>query len=907
MRRFLLRLWTFVRAGRAEVDLRREIESHLQLLQDAFVADGMSPDEARFAARRAFGGQVEQVKERQRDARSFRVLDQWWLDVKLALRMLVRYPGLTVVGTIGMAVAMALASGAFAIIGAMLSPSIPLDEGERVVSIQFWNVTTNMPERRIVHDFAASRGELTAIDDLGAFRQVGRNLILRGAAPEVVRVAEMTASGFRIARVAPLLGRYLADDDERPGAPPVAVIGHREWRRRFAADPAIIGKSIQLGTITYTVVGVMPEGFAFPVNDHFWVPLQIDPAAYARLRGPELMVFGRLGPGRTREAVQAELTTIGQRLSGDFPATHAQLRPYVVPYTYPFSDMDEPENALALRLMQFLVALLLGVVAINVAILVYARTATRHAEIAVRSALGASRRRIVTQLFIEALALSLLAAVVGLGIVAVALGEIGNVLIPIVGELPFWLDFRLHPAVVIYSLVLAVFAAAIVGIVPSLKATGRHVQRRLQGISTGGSAGMRLGATWTALVVAQVAVAVALLPMAVYHAWDATQHGIAEPGFPAQEFLRARLVMDRASLPGAGEEASEAAFSSRYADRLTELMRRLEGEADVRSVTFARAAPGEEGAVWIAVDGVPMPPSAADYSVAAGTSLGHQVGLNRIAPNWLEVFDVAVLAGRRLTGGDARGNAVLVNERFVRRILNGGNALGQQLRYVGVSGDASPADVDMARWHEIVGIVPDFPVDPAGREVARVYQAVLPDALHPAMLAVRVRGEEATAFAARLREITAAVDPDLQLRGVDRIDAPAQHDRSVFRLVALGLVVLTLSVVVLSAAGIYALMACTVEQRRREIGIRTALGADPRRILAAIFARALAQLGVGAALGMGVALLLEIGSGGEAMAGYGEVIIPIVAAFMMTVGLIAALGPARRGLRVHPTETLRAE
>ena len=902
MRLTLFRFFTFFRASRAEAELAREVEAHLQLLEDDGVARGMSRDEAYFAARRMFGGQVEQMKVRHRETRSFRLLDQSWLDIKLAVRMLARFPGLTVVGTIGMATAMAIAAGGFAIISTMLDPALPLDEGDRIVAVQLRNVADRRAERRILHEFAEWRGGLRTIADLSAFRQVTRNLILPNASPDVVRAAEMSAAGFRVARVAPLVGRHLVDADERAGAEPVAVISEAEWRRRFQGDPAIVGRAIQLGAAIHTIVGVMPEGFAFPVNHHYWLPLRLDAAAYGRLEGPELWIFGRLAPESTLDEAQAELTAIGQRLSHELPATHAPLRSQVTPYTHPFTDMDEPENVMAARVMQFLLALLLALVALNVAILVYARTVTRHAEIAVRSALGASRRRIVAQLFIEALALSLLATVVALGVVGVALREIEVRMLPILGELPFWLEFRLTPGAVAIGLVLGVAAAAIVGIVPALKATGRHVQRRLQNLSAGG-AGMRLGTTWTALVVAQVAVAVALLPTAVYHAWDATRHVVADPGFPSAEFLRATVVLD----PGvAGRNAAEA--NARYGNRLEELMRRLREDADVRDVTFSLAAPGEENVVWVDVGGLPLPAEADDYTVHAGTAQGHRVRLNRIAPGWTETFEVPVLAGRHLTAADAAaGTAVLVNRSFADAILGGSPAVGRQFRFVGVSGDSRPEDVTFERWHDIVGVIADFPVEPSGVMEPRVYQAVSAGDMHPALISIHTRARDATSFAPRLREITAAVDPTLQLRGVNRIDAPAINDRSLFRMLALALITITLSVVVLSAAGIYALMSVTVEQRRREIGIRTALGADPRRLLATIFARALAQLGIGAGVGMGVALLLETASTGELMAGYGEIIVPVVALFMMAVGLVAALGPARRGLRVHPTEALRAE
>ena len=200
------------------------------------------------------------------------------------------------------------------------------------------------------------------------------------------------------------------------------VIGHREWQRRFAGDPAIVGRAITLNTVPHVVVGVMPEGFAFPFNHQFWIPLRDDPARYERRQGPMLTVFGVLAPGMTRETAAAELATDHQRLATQDPATYGRLRPIVLPFTLESVDVDRPEIVWALRILQLLFSALLIVVAVNLAILFYARTVTRLGEIAVRSALGASRRRILAQLFLEAFVLSVASAAAGLLLATLALG-----------------------------------------------------------------------------------------------------------------------------------------------------------------------------------------------------------------------------------------------------------------------------------------------------------------------------------------------------------------------------------------------------------------------------------------------------------------------------------------------------
>lgn len=832
------------------------------------------------------------------------------MDFKLALRMLVRSPALTVIAVVGLAVGIMISAGAFAILYTLVDPALPLSEGDRIVAIQTWDAERNRPERRVLHDLVSWRGELTSVTDVGAFRQVTRNLIAPGAQPETLAIAEMSASGFRVARVAPLLGRHLIDDDERAGVPPVVVIGHEVWRTRFASDPSIVGRVVQLGEDPHVIVGVMPEGFGFPVNHRVWVPLRLDPNRHARLAGPALTVFARLAPGASLEGARAEIATVSRRTAEAHPDTHAKLRADVLPYTFPFFDINDPSARWIVHLMQALITLLLVIVCVNVAILVYARTATRHAEIAVRTALGASRRRIIGQLFVEAFVLAAVAALVGLTFTAFALGQVNVAMEQLFAGRPFWWRFEVSGSVVLYVLGLAVLIAGIVGVIPAFKATGTHVQLGLQRISAGGGSGMQLGRTWTLLIVLQVGVAVALLPAAVFHAWDAVRQATADPGFDADEFLTTQLVMDR-PVSGAAGGRDERAEQARFARAQSKLLRRLSEEPAVGQLTTSSSVPGAEATVWIEAEGVQVPPGAAQQEgwVVAGSRAGHEVRFNRVDLRFFDVFDVPLLAGRTLAPADTGAGAqtIAVNESFVRTILGGGDPLGRRVRYVGVSGDAQPGEVTLGPWYEIVGVVGDFPVHlvEGGLSAAKMYHAVQPEALSGGMLTVQVRSSDTASFAGRLREVSAAVDANLQLRNIANLGTMLRQEQKMMQVIATVLAVLTSAVLMLSAAGIYALMSFTVAQRRREIGIRSALGADPRRILGSIFSRAAGQLAVGALFGVALAALLELATEGSLMKGHGAVVLPVVALVIVFVGLVAAVGPARRGLRIHPTEALR--
>lgn len=833
---------------------------------------------------------------------AFGVRDSWWLDVKLGIRMLTKYPGLTLSGGVGIAVAVAIATGGFSVVyGNFRASSLPLEDGDRIVSVELWDSAAQKPERRSLYDYHVWREGLKSVLEISAFRTLTPNLIAPGVRPETVRVAAMTASGFGVARVRPLLGRYLAEDDERAGKPFVVVIGENVWRNRFGSDPAILGRTVQLGSTPHSIVGVMPKGFAFPINHYFWVPLRAGLAPPEPLTGPDLSVFARLAPGATLARAQAELSVIGKRTTLAFPRIYAPIRPQVAPYPRSILGMHGKDDVTGLLVMQGLLVALLVLVCLNVAVLVYTRTAMRKAEIGLRTALGAGRSRIVTQLFIEALVLSVLAAIAGVAIAAFALRQVSVATQHIASDLPFWVTFRLSPEAVLYAGALSVMAAVIVSIVPALQATGRQVHTGLRIVGAGGS-GMRLGKTWTVLIVAQVGFAVALLPPAVNSVWGSTRAGLAGPGFAAEEFLSAQLGID--SVANSGPAASGAPGFNRYSSMQTELMRRLEAEPRVSRVTFALAHPGDEPGARI---------EAQDASAGI-----HEVRFNRVAVNFFRTFDVPILAGRGFESGDIasvspgeppQGGAVVVNDSLAQRIF-GGNALGRRIRFVDGSGGTAQANAEPGRWYEIVGIVSNFPtgVSPGMRDSElKVYHAITTGQVQPAAIALRMRSGAPASFSQRLQTIAAAVDPELHLSDIRSLDETLRREQWITRLEAAVFLAVTVSVLLLSSAGIYALMSFTVSQRRREIGIRMALGSSRERILVAVFSRALIQLGAGAALGAVLGIPFEKASGGGLMQGNTLPVVLLVALVIMAVGIMAALGPARRSLRIEPTEALREQ
>ncbi|MEW5931872.1 MAG: ABC transporter permease, partial [Gemmatimonadota bacterium] len=737
----------------------------------------------------------------------------------------------------GWAPAVAIGASFYSFVGVMVDPALPLHEGDRVVALQNLDRASGEPARAThLHALATWREELRAVAELGAYRTVDRNVAAPDGGAEPLRVAEMTASGFRIARVPPLLGRPLLEEDERAGAPPVVVIGHDLWRRRFGGRPDAVGRTLRLGAVEHTVVGVMPEGFAFPVNNRVWAPLRLRPADFREGEAPPVEVFGRLAPGATLEQARAQLATLGRRTAAEHPGTHRHLRPRVLPYTHSF--IDSPEQAWAFQLIRLAVAMLLVVIAVNVAILVYARTTTRTGEILVRLALGASRARIVAQLFAEALVLALLSAALGLAAAWLALRQVNAYADRVGGEqFPFWQRMGLSPGAVLYAAGLAVLAAVIVGVVPGLKATGRRAQA---GLREAGGAAMHMGGTWTALIVAQVAVAVAILPPTADFAWTQLfPGGIAAPDFDASGLLTADLGLDRETPPGGQAESYAREFAARLADRQRELASRLEAEPGAAGVAYVSRLSGGT----VEIEG-PRPGAAPSR---------HGTRFLQADPGAFEVYGATLLAGRTFRRTDVAGlaTAVVVNRSFVEHFLGGGDALGRRLRYPDARGDVLPGGVEKGGWYEIVGVVDDFPVELpyAWQGVPTLYHAAAPGRLDPATLVVRTRGIAPESLAGRLRGIAAAVDPALRLGEVRPLAERRADEERTRRQSTAAFLAVALSVVLLSAAGIHALVSFTVTRRRKEIGIRAALGARPRHVLASVFARAAAQLGAGVALG----------------------------------------------------------
>jgi predicted permease len=872
-----------------DAEMADEMRFHIEMEAERLIASrGLPPDEARRQAAVAFGG-VEKYRGAGRDALGFSWARGLSTDMKLGVRMLRKYPGLTAVALFALSLAIGAGAAYLEFVTDLLHGRLPFHEGGRIVGVQNWDQQSGDPEDRSTFDFVAWRGALATIDDLGAYRPLDRTLITGDGRAEPVRGVEISAAAFRMARVAPLLGRPLVPDDERAGAAPVVVLGHDLWESRFASDPSVIGRTVRVGSAVHTVVGVMPGGFGFPVAHSLWVPLRLNDATYPRRQGDRIKMFGRLASGADLHAAQAELTAVAARIASDYPDTHRYLRPVVKPYVD--SLWSTAQDSVIQRLIIYAGNLFfLGLLALcgaNIATLVFARTATRETEISVRTALGASRGRIAGQLFAEALVMSAIAAIAGLTVAWYGLHWVKHTITVAQGaRLMFWWNDQLSPSTLIYAGVLAIGASIIIGVIPAMKATGINVQERLKHATGASSRGLRFGGVWTVVIVAQVGVTVIFLAIAGTLGWGLYfgNAGDRPPAFPADQYLGLRLTFDH---------DAPALFRARF----DQFAQRVGAEPGVTAITYGAHLPGMNlGEMILEVEGVPELPSSNDPPYVRTTDT---------AINYLQTFQAPMAAGRAFTQSDLAPNrhVAIVDRTFVRHVLAGQEAIGRRIR------SAARGDAPAGPWLEIVGVVNDLDAA-TGKDFgdAVVYRPAPVEAAMSTRVGIHAKGDP-TALIWRLRVIAAEIDPSLRLddfKTVDRIGATDRIALDFFLRILAGIGAVAL---ILALAGVYALMSFTVARRTPEIGIRLALGANPRRIVLSTFGRALLQVGAGVVLGGIPAGFLAAGLAPEVAAGADATTAIYVcagaAAFMAIVTALACFAPARRALRIQPVDTLK--
>ena len=816
-----------------------------------------------------------------------------WLDVKLGVRMLGKQPLLTLVALMALALGIPASLFPLHFINVLFAP-LPVPDGDRIFGIRNWNIEANRPDLRALHDFEVWQDELSSFEEIATARSDPWNVHSEDGRAAPIRGAETSASTFRMLRVPPLMGRWLLESDEVAGAPDVVVIGEDVWGSRFGRDPDIIGKTIRIGRDPHTVVGVMPEGFLFPLDDHLWLPLRANPVAYTVGTGPDLFVFGRLADGVSLGEARAEVETVGRRLAAEWPETHSRYKPEIV--SVALMTLGEPATGGTVQevyLVQLMLFVLLAVVCGNVGIMILARTATRTGEIAIRGALGASRARILSQLFVESLVLALIAT--GIGIVGADL--VATRLEAEISGIPYWVDFNIGPSSVFLALGVAAVCAVGAGVLPAWKATGRGLQQNLQREAAGRST-VQFGAISTILIVVEVALSVGFLSYGVPVARTVMQDRSGEIGIELDRYVTAVLRTPWIDPTEGQTETYQDDFWAQVRTSQQELKRRLAADPRVLSVAMGANLPGtSHPGRRVEVEGEVQVESFGQYAVR----------LANVDVDFFQDLGRPVIDGRVFSSADipeergAYRSAVIVNTSFVEQVLGGGRAIGRRIRYT------VPEGQEPGEWYEIIGVVGPLGMNPLNPiRDAGVYHPRGPGELHPIRYIIEV-GDDPNSFVPRLRSLASEVDPAALIQDPRPVSELVAQSDFEYRWGSILVLALSGMAVILSVAGLHALMAFTVAQRTREIAIRTALGARPTSIVATITRRALLQLTIGAAFGVwfGAILLRDLAGDSSVRPMSVPLVLAAVSGAVIVLGIVASLSPTLRGLRILPAEALR--
>jgi putative ABC transport system permease protein len=800
-------------------------------------------------------------------------------EMRQALGQLRHSPGFTLAGVLILGLGLGVTLFMFTVVKAYMLTPLPYPQAERIMHLEQANLLQGLDSVEVTqHDFVEWQQAQQSFEELAAFYPGTINLS-DDEVPQRFEGAFITPSAFEVIQADAHIGRRLDAGDGKPGAAPVIVLGYEVWMNRYNGDPSILGESIRVNGVPTTVVGVMPEGFRFPLYQDLWVPLQIDLTRFARGEGQTVEVFGRLKPEVTLEQARAEFQSLAARLSERYRENEN-----VSAVIKPFQEEYVPREARTVITAMFVaVVLVLLIACANVANLILARTAARQNDIALRVALGASRWRILVHVLTESVVLAAAAALLAwfLARTGVDLTQRAFMAADIVE--PFWVQFDFDLRVLVFAAIVAVMAGVVAGLVPALRATRLDVNEYLKEGSKGsGSSASRLSRT---LVAAEIALSCILLVSSVLMIRSVVNLNSRPLGIENTNLLTGRIGIPEAEYPD-----GESQF--RFYEQLTE---RLEAQPDVVGATVAYSFPGTSAwTMFYRTRGMDLP----DDSPAPVTNYAG------VMNNYADVLGLRLLRGRWFDSRDGTGSnpVAVIDAELAEAAFGGENPIGQQI----MIGDPDNED---ATWRTIVGVVANVSLDElddpdrpsAFAPLAQVPQRFLTVAVH-------TRGEP-LAFAQTLRETVQSIDGDIPVYWVRTLENAIWAGNFTSRIVSALFGVFAFIAVVLSAAGIYSVLAYAVSQRTREIGVRRAMGALDGRIINMVLGQGALQL----AIGLGAGLVCAIGFAqflSSMLRGVSPFDPPTllgVALILCMVSLVASLLPALRAMRVTPMEALRHE
>ena len=796
-------------------------------------------------------------------------------DVRYALRSLRHHPVFTLTAVLTLGLGIGANTAIFSAVNGVLLRPLPFAEPERLVTVWGHHPAIGR-ETASLPDFLDWRAQSRAFTGLAA--RANTQFTLAGAGePEVVPGALVTANYFRVLGSAIPVGRGFRDEEEHRGSARVAVLSDGFWRRQFGGRPDVVGRQITLSGVPYTVIGAGARGLSVPQEVDVWATLLTDTTLGRR--NDFLEVVGRLAPGTDLRGANEELTTIARRLEGEYPNSNAGWGVELVG----LQERVVGEIRPALVLFMGAVGLVLLIACANVANLMLSRVAAREREVTIRAALGASRRRLVTQLLTESVLLALAGGVLGLGL---AVWGVHALQALDAGTIPRLSEIGVGGAALAFALVLSVATGLLFGVVPAVRVLDYDLRAGL-GEGGRGSAGHRAaGRTRSLLVLAEVALACVLLVGAALLLRSFAQLQRTDPGFLPGGVLTARVTLPRVSY---SEEAKQTAFGNA-------LLERLQALPGVSAAAIASDPPlGDNLPYWgFAIEGEAPPPA----------DVVEDAAVYRVSPAYFGTFRIPLLQGRQFDAGD-RAEALqvaLVSETFARRYWPNRSPLGARITL------GNPLD-STSTWMTIVGVVGDVRQEgPAAPAYPQLYLPLEQSPGRSIVIALRTAGDPG-ALTPGVKRAVASLDPGLALGRVATMDERLAGVMARPRVNAALLGGFAATALVLAALGIYGVIAYGVSQRTRELGIRMALGARSNDVLRLVLRQGLRPVVAGLALGLAAAAAgsralrgLLYGVAATDLATYG-----VVAVFLAVVALVASYLPARRAATADPVTALRAE